>query len=276
MFEIPLAVRGSLYAVVSNYYFNGSWHFEECFLDRHPKASSLISKIVIVPYSSDTLIWIHSSSDQFSSKEAHRFFPRQSWSMDWFIGGKKIWKPFIPHSRSTLMWRMLLRHLPTEDSLAKAGLSLASSCQFCYALTESLAYLFLHCPYSSGLWDYFLSLFRVHLSFQLSPLDLFISTISWKASPQVGNLWLTTVVQILWAIWYARNRLIFEDCFIPLISSISFIHMTFKDCNRLNIGGMHNTQSDLLPLHRLRVRPCPPRAPRIIEVYYRPPHSTLA
>ncbi|KAK3224810.1 hypothetical protein Dsin_004672 [Dipteronia sinensis] len=83
------------------------------------------------------------------------------------------------------MWRILLGRLPTEDSLVKAGMSLASSCRFCYASTETLAHLFLHCPYSHILYDYFSSLFRVHLNFQLSPLEFFISAISWKASPQV-------------------------------------------------------------------------------------------
>ncbi|KAK3200069.1 hypothetical protein Dsin_023484 [Dipteronia sinensis] len=169
------------------------------------------------------------------------------------------------------MWHILLERFPNEDSLAKTGLSLASSCRFCYASTETLAHLFLHCPYSHSLWDYFSSLLEFISIFQLSPLDFFISAISWKASPQVGNLWLKAVVQIFWATWYARNPLIFKDCFIPLISSIAFIHTTLKDCNRLNIGGMHNKQSDLLLRHRLQVRPRLSRAPRIIEIYWRPP-----
>ena len=75
------------------------------------------------------------------------------------------------------------------------------------------------------------------------------------------------MIHIFWAIWYARNQMIFEEHMIPIVSSIAYVHSAIRDSNHLITGGMYNSQSELLLLRRLQVVPRPCKAPKILEVF---------
>lgn len=61
---------------------------------------------------------------------------------------KHIWASFIPHFRSTIIWRALQNRLPIKDKLITIGFQLVSMCSFYKAANESLCHILLHFHYA--------------------------------------------------------------------------------------------------------------------------------
>lgn len=57
-------------------------------------------------------------------------------------GGKGIWSPFSPPSKSFLFWRLIHEKLPMDDKLYMRWLHLPSMCSLCLNFEEAFPHLF--------------------------------------------------------------------------------------------------------------------------------------
>ncbi|KAK2648273.1 hypothetical protein Ddye_015762 [Dipteronia dyeriana] len=89
-------------------------------------------------------------------------------------------------------------------------------------------------------------------------------------SDQVRVLWKSAIHVVVWSVWLARNRWIFESKTMNFRSALSFVWGAVSDANRLEIGCMRNCVDDLLILRRFDLRGHPAKAPVIRSVIWLP------
>lgn len=85
-----------------------------------------------------------------------------------------------------------------------------AKCPFCNLEEESIQQLFLHCPYSWGLWSEVLGWWNIqtHITDTREHwMELWCGTIEGSFR---GKLWFSLHYVVLWSIWYVRNIMAFE------------------------------------------------------------------
>ena len=85
-------------------------------------------------------------------------------------------------------------------------------------------------------------------------------------SPQIFDLWKSTIVSICWTIWRIRNSAIFDYVAPSIHTAISLAWCYLKEANSLSSKRMTNSMEDLIIVKNLNISIKPPKAPRIVEV----------
>lgn len=152
-----------------------------------------------------SLLWTESQTGNLSFKEAFTHLNPVHNSSQW---GKIIWQPFIPPSRSCLVWRICHHKLPTDDNIRKVGLALASVCSICGKAEESIEHLFFICPFAVRLWSWLSSLVRMRID--ASNINAILAILDQAGSVQVKHTLLAAIINVLWFIWKSRNLIRFE------------------------------------------------------------------
>ncbi|KAF3433236.1 hypothetical protein FNV43_RR24338 [Rhamnella rubrinervis] len=116
------------------------------------------------------------------------------------------------------------------------GFSMASKCRICGNDLETVSHLFLTCPYAAAIWDCLGVAFGIRLDASGSVVYMFEKAMEASLSTQVFNLWTTTIVSALSAIWFVRNQGHFGNVFIPLARSLSFIWASIRKANAIKKG----------------------------------------
>ncbi|XP_057793119.1 uncharacterized protein LOC131009729 [Salvia miltiorrhiza] len=92
-------------------------------------------------------------------------------------------------------------------------------------------------------------------------------------SSLLQRLWKIEILSIIWMIWTSRNACIFEDQIFNSMKVLSFIKTAFKEAegSHSNLGYMANEWSEYLTLRSIGVssRPAPP--PDYVSVHWWPP-----
>lgn len=163
----------------------------------------------------------------------------------------------------------MLNKLPTDDILTTRGCSLPSMCSLCGKFSESSFHLFFECMYVVNLWCWLAATINKTLHFQ-APEDLWeISNSSWN--PQCKVVITATMINIINSIWYARNQMRFKDNKIPWKTSLSNVLACTTLCGNLTTAVASSSISNFVLLKKFNVILHPPRAPKIIEVIWKPP-----
>lgn len=213
----------------------------------------------------DNLVWTNSSSGALTFKTAFNFLQGQAPTLGW---PSKLLQQCIPPSRSFLLWRLLHQKIPTDDILQKHGWSITSICCHCGSSSESANHLFLACPFAVNLWQWFSSkiLQVVDTSSFLNVLNL-----ADNHSSQIQDLLLAGVVNIIWYIWYSRNRIRFHNQHFPLGSIKANITLAISLSTSKSKGTMFPSIQDFCTLKNFKT-PCHPRRNHHpIPVYWQPP-----
>ncbi|XP_026416157.1 uncharacterized protein LOC113311544 [Papaver somniferum] len=87
---------------------------------------------------------------------------------------KFVWKNNIPHKVSFLLWEGFQNVIPTRLMLRHRGIQVESElCLFCDAERETTEHMFMHCNFSSVVWDYFIKAFKILWPLPRTLLELF-------------------------------------------------------------------------------------------------------
>src|SRR4051812_30167651 len=76
-----------------------------------------------------------------------------------------IWRSFIPHSKSLLVWRLFLDKIPTNEQLSRKGLFVVSKCSLCNDFSEGSIYLFFSCSFATKLWQWLSHILNLQVLF---------------------------------------------------------------------------------------------------------------
>jgi len=212
------------------------------------------------------LIWKHSTVGVLTLKDAYDFKKHHQPKVHW---EKIICSKDIPPSKSLLVWRFMLNKLPTDENLSVRGCSLPSMCSLCGNHAETSFHLFFECLYVVNLWCWFASILNRTLHFQSLDDMWSICNNSWN--PQCKVVITTTMINIINSIWFARNQLRFNNKKISWKSSISSVLSSIALCGNLSKTVASSSISNFVILKKFNVTLHPPRAPKIIEILWRPP-----
>lgn len=257
-------------AKLENFVENHRWNIPDDLHDLYPNLRSLVSKVTLANHnSSDSLVWKHTTTGELTLKDAYAFKKHASPKITW---AKHIWFKDIPPSKSLLVWRMMLNKLPTDDNLASRGCQLPSMCSLCMNQVETSFHLFFDCSYALILWNWLSSTLNKPLYF--NHIEEIWSLCSKRMSPQSKVVTTAVLINLLNAIWYARNQLTFNDKKINWRTSIAnIISNTSQAGNNTNATSSSCLQ-EFTFIKKFNINLHPPRAPRIYEVIWQPPlHS---
>jgi ribonuclease HI len=250
-----------------NYIQNFHWYIPAEVSQLLPNLTNVVSHVPIPRQAKeDFLVWNHTPSGILTLKDAYEFkkqhFPKIQWT-------KTIWSKDFPPSKSLLVWRLMLNKLPTDDILTTRGCSLPSMCSLCGKHPETSFHLFFECMYAVNLWCWLASTLNRTLHFQ-TPEDMWtVANNSWN--PQCKVVIIATMINIINSIWYARNQLRFNDKMVPWKSSLSNVIVCTSLCGNLTTDVASSNISNFVILKKFNVTLHPPRAPKIIEVIWKPP-----
>jgi len=167
-------------------------------------------------------------------------------------------------SKATLVWRLMLGKLPTDDMLAQRGCCLPSICSLCQSYAETQLHLFFDFPYALKMWNWLAATLDTSLHFQsLEDIWNLANRFSNKQCKVVVNAALVFTIN---AIWYARNQMRFNNYKIPWKSAISSITYNVNltgNCTQSTCLSM----SDFILLKKFNITLHPPKAHVIKEVF---------
>ncbi|XP_057774769.1 uncharacterized protein LOC130993749 [Salvia miltiorrhiza] len=268
--NLPNFMRSRLNQTVSNYFYDGVWHFSQEFIDEFPY---IICDILLLPIGEeeDVRLWkpsVHgevTSALAFASK-CHRF-PTVNW-------GRWLWENYIPVRRSITCWRVILNRLPTRDKLIRQGLISPNYCSLCFHEAEDLNHIFWSCDKIQPVWTEFLGWFNQMDGRLCADIHSFL-IFSWsiKVSSQINALWKLGVISVIWAIWNARNKSHFDGVAFHGRAILCFIKSTFMevDISFPKLGCIDNTWTDYLTVRQLGVSVHQRPPPDFTSVYWSPP-----
>jgi hypothetical protein len=123
---------------VNEYILDKQWALPADLHIQFPLIKNLVLQVTF-PFNdhSDQLIWIHTTSVNLPLKEAFKFMKQHP----------------PPPLMATLVWRLMMGKLPTNENLAQRGCYLPSICFLYSSITETSLHLFFACNYSLKIWN---------------------------------------------------------------------------------------------------------------------------
>jgi len=176
-----------------------------------PLLKNLMQQVTISISAHDgRLVWTHTTSGKLPSKEAFHFKKQHQLKIPWT---KCISNRDIRPSKATLVWRVMLGKLPTDDILAQRGCYFPSNCSLCQTCAETSLHLFFDYSYSLKIWNWLAATLDTPLHFQsLEDIWKLANRFSNKQCKVVVNAALIFTINV---IWYATNQLRFITSKFP-------------------------------------------------------------
>lgn len=163
----------------------------------------------------DSYIWHATSSGVYSTKSGYytasisckEVAPSaQGEEFHWL---KDVWTGKFSPKMKAFLWSIVQNALPLGTNLQKRGMASAAPCIRCKSL-ESNTHTFFNCPFVVKVWECVPLRNAVHIAADASFKDAIVKFRSATCPPPTGYA-LNLLPWICWAIWIARNSLIFED-----------------------------------------------------------------
>ncbi|XP_026436622.1 uncharacterized protein LOC113334624 [Papaver somniferum] len=124
---------------------------------------------------------------------------------------KQIWNPKIPLKVSFLVWTLCHDGAPTLETLLRDGSVNDRQCTLCSEVEETQNHLFLHCPETRKLWNYFLDSFGVNWVFSETVKTNIWERRNTKSNAMVKKLLALLPFAIWWNIWKERNSSLYNN-----------------------------------------------------------------
>ncbi|CAJ2678215.1 unnamed protein product [Trifolium pratense] len=231
LLQIPLHLHSSINAPISDFIFNYQWNLPIDLELAFPNLRQIVQKVTIL---------IEDKMDKLLWKESTsgELSLKDAFLYKAPVGNnlgwaKSIWSKDIPHSKSLFVWRLMHDKIATDDKMTEKDFNLPSMCTLCSSYAESIPHL------------------------------------NW--TPQCSIVIKSAMINILNAIWYARNQGRFNDKIIPWKSAIAWIiSCSSLTGNRTKLV-YRSSMQDFMILKAFKVHLHPPKAPTIKDIIWQPP-----
>ncbi|XP_071923058.1 uncharacterized protein [Coffea arabica] len=226
----------------------------------------LITNIPLSLYErKDRLYWLHSKSGAYTVRTGyvvakggreimnHRIAPdsETSWAIRKHTVWKRLWGLNIKMKLKHFLWRCLQNGLATNEALYQRVGKGSNQCQCCGEATETMEHVFFFCPTAQMAW-------------RLAP-------VSWEGIAELQcNMWrwwdavmesakgaqgmdrIKLTVNILWQLWKARNKRVFqlvnEDAKV-IIDKAQQEWIEFEEATGSQSRGFESTEQQRLSQH---------------------------
>lgn len=119
-------------------------------------------------------------------------------------GWSKICALQIPHKIRIFLWRFCRNTMPVRYLIRGRGIVVPIYCPMCTGDVEHLLHLFFDCDFAKACWQ------NVGLNFDMWSVENAAEWLLEKLSTESSEV-LTKIATVLWGVWFARNKKIFEE-----------------------------------------------------------------
>lgn len=126
--------------------------------------------------------------------------------VEWF---KFIWNLQISPKIKMFLWKVFQKAIPVGEVLAARHITTEVRCKRC-GTPESIAHLFLHCPFAKKIWALAPFATEVEYSRLIDLQDVWLELCGKTCLPPTGVATGQLAPWIIWQLWIARNQLSFE------------------------------------------------------------------
>jgi hypothetical protein len=136
-----------------------------------------------------------------------------------------LWKVKIPSKIRVFIWRLAKQSIPTGDVRHRRNMALDSSCGICGA-TDSWRHSLLECRMSRCVWALVPEEITEHMDRTTEP-----NAKQWifQMMSTLNHSELIRCFVTLWAIWFARRKVIHENIFQSPLSTYNFVESSIRD-----------------------------------------------
>ncbi|GKV47437.1 hypothetical protein SLEP1_g54341 [Rubroshorea leprosula] len=187
-----------------------------------------IEKVKISPGCADRWEWIHSVDGQYSTTTAYAVLAKQRKEDDEEKIFKRVWNPTIPTKVAAFNWRVLMDRIPTRSNLFKWGIIKEveeRKCALCMGEEEDSSHLFLNCSVAKWLWKACTKWWGVKIVLQKECWPTFQHLRAWTKKTYKKEGWDCIWNAMLWTVWMARNKKIFDNAEVNLIKLFDLIQL---------------------------------------------------
>ena len=162
----------------------------------------------------DSFIWHQTASGIYSTKSGyfaatshnhHTQLTRAEGEFSWI---RDIWAGKFSPKMKTFLWSIVHKAISLGSNLQRRGMTSATPCVRCQD-TENEMHCFFNCQYAKNVWDLIPLSKAVHLAAGMIFPEVVVKFRRVICLPPSG-ISLNILPWVLWAIWTARNTLIFE------------------------------------------------------------------
>ena len=152
-----------------------------------------------------------------SSRTAEDTVSTEDASYDW---KKNVWKIQTAPKIKLFIWKALHGALPVGEALKARGINTNGQCKRCN-LPESIDHLLFHCDFARQVWESAPVSPSIEYSGSIDLRSNWSSFCSRKNLPPTGISTGALAPWIIWQLWLARNKLVFEGKIITVEETIS-------------------------------------------------------
>ncbi|XP_048590909.1 uncharacterized protein LOC125575828 [Brassica napus] len=175
----------------------------------------------------DKLSWLSTDTGDYSTKTgyaavlssrtAEDTVSTEDASYDW---KKNVWKIQTTPKIKLFIWKALHGALPVGEALKSRGINTTGQCKRCN-LPESIDHLLFHCDFARQVWETAPVSPSIEYSGSIDLRSNWSSFCSRKNLPPTGVSTGALAPWIVWQLWLARNKLVFEGKIITVEETIS-------------------------------------------------------
>jgi len=163
----------------------------------------------------DELIWDHHPSGRYTPKHGYIQLNLEVHNRELVWWWKQLWKLKCPGKAKLLFWAILEHKAPTWDVLQKRYYQGSGFCSLYRKNEETSAQLFVSYYYTQVVWAEVCKMLRYNLAWHgQNVLEAFQN---WWFDHNTPALRATPCI-FAWGIWITWNKVIFQDCRVPLES----------------------------------------------------------
>ena len=158
---------------------------------------------------------------EYKVKEGYDWLCKSNANHAWT---KIIWSRLSIPRHSIIAWMLMHQKLPVLGRLGKYNALPSMECRMCNQNLETQDHLFFACEFAQGLWRMMFSEWQVDI--QVTGLKSFVKSIlQQKMSRKTKGLFYAMANAVIYNIWYARNRMIYQN-------KNSHVNESFKEIKR--------------------------------------------
>ncbi|GKV48452.1 hypothetical protein SLEP1_g55265 [Rubroshorea leprosula] len=210
---------------------------------------NMIEKLRISPGSADNWKWIHSPDGEYSTATAYALLTKQRREEEEAELHKRIWNPSIPSKVAAFNWKVLLDRIPTKLNLLKRGVIKEEEerkCVLCEEEEEDSSHLFLKCKIVKWLWRACANWWGIKVELQNECKKTFQLFGVWTKKSHKREGWDCIWSAVIWLVWMARNKKIFDNVEVNLIKLFELIQLRSFTWIKVRKGKCYFNLSDWL------------------------------
>ncbi|KAK2652739.1 hypothetical protein Ddye_012595 [Dipteronia dyeriana] len=137
----------------------------------------------------------------------------------------QLWNNICPPKVEVFVWQLLKGRVLVKEFMYRLGCcpSNGLECPLCKSDTESIDHLFIRCLCSWKVWSSYMRWWNVYGCITKSLKDWFLGLDVLCPSVSHGRAWRVCFKVTIWAIWEARNQIVFNESLLDIVQWVDLV-----------------------------------------------------